>query len=148
MSRKNRNYGKDQKLETNNVPAEQDTPKKEDPKKEDKDMNLKEAKKNIYQTIGEALTKHGDKKAAYAKEHPIASKVKAGIGIGLAGAVTFGAVVAGYVKNKKKDDSSEDYYDEDDFDELEDARFDESETEELEETETEEPGNDTKTEVE
>ena len=111
-------------------------------------MDLKEVKQNFWQKAGEALVKHGDKKAAYKEEHPVASKVKTGVGIGIGVLVAAGTAGFAYVKNsKKKQGEVEDFYANDDLyedlddDEVEVTTFgseDESEAETADETSSEE----------
>lgn len=149
MSKKNRNVAKEA-AETNekNLPAKQDNSTNGDPKKEEKNMDLKEVKKNVYQKVGEALTKHGDKKAAYAAEHPTADKVKKVIGATLGIGAVIGTVVGGVVHHNKKKDEEIDYYSDvdkyDDFDDetevedLDNAVETETEVDDAEETATEE----------
>lgn len=144
-----------------NLPAPQDNSANEIQNGENKGgnkMDSNEVKQNWLQKLGSAILAHGDKKAAYALEHPTASKVKTGLKIagGVITGLTFiGGIVYAVVKGKdgkeelvQVDDYYDDNFDDPEMDKYIDEHLDdedvdsgesEDETDDTEETETDSP---------
>lgn len=159
MSKRNRG-NKVNGNEAQNLPAQQDNSANEIQNGENKggnEMDSNEVKQNLFQKIGGALVAHGDKKAAYALEHPTASKVKTGLKIGgvvIGGLATIGGIVYAVVKSKdgkeelvQVDDYYDDNFDDPEMDKYIDEHLDDEDVDSDAEVEETEVTEDSETEI-